>query len=479
MIRATTLSLGALVFLLVPELPARQLQVSTIGYQGNAVKTHRSLRAPQRLTPPPVVPPVTLFNVFKEDFDAGIPGNWGVTDDQGLGLVWTDIAGSGEFGNYCGSGDAATCSSDRFGTFAYDASLISPIIDLTAVTEAYLEFDANFQSFSGLETFEVDVSYNGGGSWTNLLTWNDSDHGAFRAQPGEHVVLDLGPVTSLTRIRFVYANTNTSAWDWYAQVDNVCVGVPCDQGLPLVIDSHVYFTDLDGSAVDYDGVADGTLSVLGLIVEGWGKIIVNTPSAKFHVNSDIVLRDDGRIENLFPLPDFGPHIGFYTCGSFEMHDRARLRSYGHVGGGSILIDAMRDFLMEGISGIECTGFDLPEGSFGGSVDIFGESVRLEGFLAYITVEATYAGSVTGVAWGTDDDAVSVRGRILADGTDPGGFGGLIHLAALDGGIFLPGVDNCIAHGEGGDGAILLDVHTILWPIDPPIVDPEAIITWIP
>ncbi len=478
MIRATILSLGTLVSLLVPELSARQIQVHTIGGPGSAVKVQRDQFGPQRITPPPAVPPAPLFSVFKENFNAGIPGNWGTTDDAGQGLVWTDIAGSGEFGNYCGTGDAATCSSDQFGVFPYDASLISPIIDLTAVTEAYLEFDANFQSFSGNETFEVDVSYNGGGSWTNLLTWV-ADHGAFRSQPGEHVVLDLGPVTSMTRVRFVYTNLDVSAWDWYAQVDNVCVGVPCDQGLPLVIDSHVYFTDLDGSAVDYDGVPDGTLSVLGLIVEGWGKIIINTPAAEFYVNGDIVLRDDGRIENIFPLNDFGPHIGFYTCGSFEMHDRARLRSYGNVGGGSILIDAMRDFLMEGISGIECTAFDLPEGSFGGSVDIFGESVRLEGFLAYITVEATYAGSVIGIAWGPDDDAVSVRGRILGDGTDPGGFGGLINLAALDGGIFLPGVDNCIAHGEGGDGAILLDVHTIIWPNVPPIVDPEAIITWIP
>jgi len=160
--------------------------------------------------------------VLDEGFDAGIPGDWVVTDEDGSGLVWTDIAGSGESGNYCtGDGDAATASSDDYGTVSYNTWLISPVMDLSGALGATLDFDANFQNFAGYDYFGVDVSFDGGATWGNLLTWNE-DHGAFRNTPGEHVTLPLGGVSATTHIAFWYYDP-VEHNNWYVQVDNVVV----------------------------------------------------------------------------------------------------------------------------------------------------------------------------------------------------------------------------------------------------------------
>ncbi len=160
--------------------------------------------------------------VLDEGFDTGIPIEWTVTDEDGSGLMWTDIAGSGESGNYTGGdGDAATASSDGFGSASYDTWLISPMMDLSGAVGAMLDFDANFQNYAGYDFFEVYVSYDAGGTWTNLLSWNE-DHGSFRNTPGEHVTLGLGTVTATTQIAFRFYDPEVH-FNWYAQVDEVLV----------------------------------------------------------------------------------------------------------------------------------------------------------------------------------------------------------------------------------------------------------------
>ena len=54
--------------------------------------------------------------LFSESFDAGIPGTWSVVDNAGGGVIWSNLAGCGESGNFTnGSGDVACASSDVFG----------------------------------------------------------------------------------------------------------------------------------------------------------------------------------------------------------------------------------------------------------------------------------------------------------------------------------------------------------------------------
>ncbi len=158
-------------------------------------------------------------------FDAGIADSWTVVDNAGGGPVWTNIAGSGEFGNYTGAeGDAATVSSDIYGPADFDTELHSNPFSLANVRSASLEYLVNYQNFLNLDFLDLEVSVNGGMSWRRLKSWNES-HGNFRSPPGEAHSVNLNRYKGKkdVRLRWHYYDPNDSDWDWYAQVDDVAL----------------------------------------------------------------------------------------------------------------------------------------------------------------------------------------------------------------------------------------------------------------
>jgi Calx-beta domain len=182
-------------------------------------------------------PAVAQFvcNAPSEGFGSGIPAGWSVVDDAGNDLVWGDLAACGEAGNYTGgSGGAACVSSDVFGQAEFDTALVSPVFSLAGATSASLDFNANYQSFAGSDFLDVDISTDGGASWTTLVRWNE-DHGAFRSTPGELARVDLSPFLGMSnlRVRWRYYDPNTADWDWYAQVDDVKLTCPVCSGTLL------------------------------------------------------------------------------------------------------------------------------------------------------------------------------------------------------------------------------------------------------
>ena len=170
--------------------------------------------------------PGYMVQGLSENFNGATfpPAGWSVVDDAGNGVVWTNVAGSGESGNFTGgTGDAASVSSDKFGTAEFDTSLISPAITVTGGET--LSYVANYQNLAGSDFLDVDISVDGG-TWTNVLSWNE-DHGSFRATPGEAVSLDLTGFlagASSYQLRWHYYDPNTNDFDWYAQIDDVNVG---------------------------------------------------------------------------------------------------------------------------------------------------------------------------------------------------------------------------------------------------------------
>jgi cysteine-rich repeat protein len=180
----------------------------------------------------PVVPLACNGPVIDFDTPApGVPPDWEVLDNEGNGLVWTDITTAGESGNYTGGRDeAATVSSDAFGTAEFDTELRTAPFDLSAVPSGgavSLDYLANYQNFLSLDFLDLDLSDNGGGTWTNLLRWNE-DHGGFRELPGEAVSVDLSAWAGMSGliVRWRYYDPGTDDFDFYAQIDNVAL--TCD-----------------------------------------------------------------------------------------------------------------------------------------------------------------------------------------------------------------------------------------------------------
>jgi cysteine-rich repeat protein len=187
-------------------------------------------------TPKPASPSVCAeveteiaCNVGPIGFDLGIDASWTVVDNAGLGIVWSSVAGSGIGSNFTGgAGDAASVSSDA-SPGDFDTELHSNSFSLVGYTGATLEYLVDYQNFGFLDFLNLDISTDGGNSWTNLLGWNE-DHpvgGLFNAS-GEQVSIDLSHYAGEAdvKLRWHYFDPTSNDWDWYAQIDDVSLA--CD-----------------------------------------------------------------------------------------------------------------------------------------------------------------------------------------------------------------------------------------------------------
>jgi len=151
-----------------------------------------------------------------EDFEGGVPpATWNVTDNAGSGVIWN----TNDFWNApnktTGSGISAACDSDEAGVFPFDTELITESYDFCGATGAGMNAAMWYEQFSGADTFEIDVSTDGGANWTNILSW-------FEDHYQEDISLDLSAFDGYPNvmIRFHYFDTDPGAWDWDVQVDN-------------------------------------------------------------------------------------------------------------------------------------------------------------------------------------------------------------------------------------------------------------------
>jgi Zn-dependent metalloprotease len=184
----------------------------------------------------PAGPEDLVCNTGMVSFDSGIPGNWAVIDNEGSGVVWTDIATSLEIGNYTGgAGEAATVSSDAFGPAPYDTELRSPLFDLGSDPVCHAQLSGQLpELLTDLDYLDLDISSDGGATWTTLLSWNE-DHGAFRDTPGEVVAVDLSAYANMSglMLRWRYYDPNAGDdWNWYAQIDEI--SLTCGSSGPAI-----------------------------------------------------------------------------------------------------------------------------------------------------------------------------------------------------------------------------------------------------
>ncbi len=163
--------------------------------------------------------------LLEEDFENGVPpADWSVVDNAGTGVIWKTSTEWND-GNYTGGeGEAADVNSDEAGHAMFDTELWTPSISIAGRQDIYLAYKANFQDLGNQDFLDVDLSFDGGTTWTTVLSWNE-DHGSLNGTPGEDVAIlldDYIPIGATSMIiRWHYHTLDSDPWQWYAQIDDV------------------------------------------------------------------------------------------------------------------------------------------------------------------------------------------------------------------------------------------------------------------
>ncbi|HHN93774.1 MAG TPA: hypothetical protein ENK17_03320, partial [Anaerolineae bacterium] len=164
---------------------------------------------------------VGLLPLLSEDFEGAFPpAGWTVYDNAGTGMMWhrNDYFGVGNQAAF-GSGYSAAAHAYLSGA-AWDTELWSPPVFLPGDT--ILTYASNFQDYAGNGDMWLDISTDGGATWTNLRyqTTDDPFGGTFETE-------DLSAYTGQTVIlRWRYSATSSTAWFWHIDDVKLTMVVP-------------------------------------------------------------------------------------------------------------------------------------------------------------------------------------------------------------------------------------------------------------
>ena len=163
--------------------------------------------------------------ILEEHFEDGVPPtNWTNVDNANSGIDWKTNTAYGE-GNYTGGEGEAACVSSDAVAGPFDTELWTPEISVMGRQDLYLSYNANFQALGSSDYLDLDLSTDGGATWSNVMQWNE-DHGDLHGA-GEAVSILLDDVipTGTTNIilRWHYYTTASSPWQWYAEIDDVTI----------------------------------------------------------------------------------------------------------------------------------------------------------------------------------------------------------------------------------------------------------------
>ncbi|KAB1934436.1 S8 family serine peptidase [Micromonospora sp. ALFpr18c] len=151
---------------------------------------------------------------YAQTFDtAAKPAGWTLADRTGGG-GWTFDNPAGRDNQTGGTGGFAIIDSDHLGGgHTQDADLVMPPLDLSKASAPYLRFSSDYWVVGGAA--DVDVSADGGASWTNV--WHTEEDR--RGPRSEQISLDpvAGVAGALVRFRF------QEEYGWWWQIDDVRV----------------------------------------------------------------------------------------------------------------------------------------------------------------------------------------------------------------------------------------------------------------
>lgn len=170
---------------------------------------------------------------LNESFESGaLPTNWQVTGTPS----WRYDDPKTRTNKTGGSGKFAIADSDNEGKVDMDTSLITPALDLSSATTVKLSFKTIFSPYETSKG-DVDVSIDGGTTWTNLWRATGSV-----SKGTINLTVSQAAGQSNVKFRFRYYDAN---WDYYWQVDDVQVESLTTPTEPTSLSSSVNGDDID------------------------------------------------------------------------------------------------------------------------------------------------------------------------------------------------------------------------------------------
>jgi len=162
-------------------------------------------------------PPSTLFANFET---GAIPAGWSQDNFSGGGSWHFPLVSDacGEVNNTGGDGGFAIIDSDCDGLVQDDVALNTPSLDLSAVESPILQFNSDYQDLESVA--DVDVSTDGGATWTNVWERAGADDRGPTLQSVDLTALASGQADVRARFHF------QGFWAWWWEIDNVLMGDP-------------------------------------------------------------------------------------------------------------------------------------------------------------------------------------------------------------------------------------------------------------
>jgi hypothetical protein len=160
------------------------------------------------------VMPGPLQTLFCDPFDNS--SNWTITNNGG-NCSWSIVQPRAVYqlppsaSGKCMAADVDSCGP---GAYANTSAVMINSLNCSSISGVYCEFDNDFYRF-GSDTAKMDVSIDGGSTWTNVFTWTTT-------RRGEHVVIAVPRADNQANVRFRLIAIEPG-WDWWWAVDNFCI----------------------------------------------------------------------------------------------------------------------------------------------------------------------------------------------------------------------------------------------------------------
>lgn len=288
-----------------------------------------------------VVPGITT--PINETFTVGDPPAGWTLIDGGTGTErWTTTNPGGRAipAGMTAPIEAIDSDFDGFGV-TQDDSLISPAFDCTGATNVTLNFATYYNDFDANDFAFVDVSTNGGSTWTNHTTWT-ADVGSPATAANQALdITALAGNSANVKVRFHYVG----AFDWYWLVDNVSVVVtrPGTCIMPVCGPSVKFDTSFNPNSTllqicgDGDGVVEpGEKWQVTVRLKNNGSVAATSTIADLAVNGSSVINATilGNPGSYGVIPPGGTSTATYqflpdaaaTCGNLITFDINNIQS---------------------------------------------------------------------------------------------------------------------------------------------------------